>query len=123
MTVKVFVTLAGATLLAALCGCRSHHVDASVENRTGEQVRLLEVDYPNASFGADSLPSGADLHYRFQLSGQGPIKVQYTIGDGSHEQATQITGPTLAEPQQGRLVIVLLPGGKAAFHPQLSPWP
>lgn len=123
MTAKASIALAAATLLAALCGCRSHHVDATVENRTGQSVRLLEVDYPNASFGADNLPPGADFHYRFQLSGQGPIKVQYTTGEGGHSLATQITGPALAEPQQGRLLIVLLPGGKAEFHPQLSPRP
>jgi hypothetical protein len=34
-----------------------------------------------------------------------------------------MVGPTLSEPQQGRLEIVLLPGGNAEFHPQLTPNP
>jgi len=34
-----------------------------------------------------------------------------------------VTGPTLAERQEGSLRIVLLPDGKAEFHPALRPRP
>ena len=110
-----------ALLLAALvsaCGCHSYHVEATVENQTGAPIRLLEVDYPSASFGADKLAAGELFHYRIQLRGSGQIKVQYTGGDG---RAMQVDGPAVAERQEGRLEIVLLPGGKAEFHPDLSP--
>ena len=102
-------------------GCHSYHVDTTVENRTGAAIQLLEVDYPSASFGVGSLAAGAAFHYRIQLRSSGPVKVQYTAGDG--RQAVQIEGPTLAEPQQGQLQIVLLPAGKAEFHPELTPNP
>jgi hypothetical protein len=46
--------------------------------------------------------------------------VQYTASD---ERQVHIGGPTLAERQEGSLEIVLLPGGKAEFHPQLTPQP
>ncbi len=114
--------LAAATLLTALlmaAGCHSYHVETTVENRTGAPIQLLEVDYPSASFGANSLPAGASFHYRIQLRGSGPVKVQYTANDG--RQTVQIDGPTLAEPQQGQFRILLLPAGKAEFHPQLTP--
>jgi hypothetical protein len=101
-------------------GCHSYHIETTVENRTGAAIQLLEVDYPSASFGANSLAAGASFHYRIQLRGSGPVKVQYTAGDG---RPAQIDGPTLSEPRQGSLVIVLLPGGKAEFHPQLTPQP
>ncbi|MGA2729672.1 MAG: hypothetical protein ABSE96_17835 [Terracidiphilus sp.] len=101
------------------CGCHSYQIDATVENRTGAAIELLEVDYPSASFGADSLAPGADFHYRFQVRGSGPVKVQYTE-DGSHK-VRQTSGPEVFEQQEGRLEIVLLPEGKAEFHPQLSP--
>jgi len=104
--------------LFATAACHSYHVDTTVENRTGETIQLLEVDYPSASFGANSLAAGALLHYRIQLRGNGPLKVQYTAGNGKQ---TQIDGPALAERQEGRLEIVLLPGGKAEFHPELTP--
>jgi hypothetical protein len=99
-------------------GCHSYHIDTTVENRTGAPIQLLEVDYPSASFGADSLADGADFHYRFQVNGSGQMKVSYTAANG---QMVQISGGTLVERQQGRLDIVLEPGGKAEFHPQLTP--
>ena len=114
-TCLVVITLA--TLLPT-AACHSYHIETTVENHTGAAIQLLEVDYPSASFGADALPSGADFHYRIQLRGSGPLKVQYTAGEG---HSIQINGPTLSEPQQGQLQIILLPVGKAEFHPQLTP--
>ena len=61
-----------ALMLAA--GCHSYHVETTVENRTGRTIQLLEVEYPSASFGADSLAADEDFHYRIQLRGSGPIK-------------------------------------------------
>ena len=111
-----------ALVLAA--GCHSYHIETTVENRTGGAIQLLEVDYPSASFGADSLAAGGVFHYRIQLGGSGPLKVLYTVSDGSRTQrSVQIEGPTLTERQEGRLQIVLLPGGKAEFHPELTPAP
>ena len=101
--------------LSALAGCHSYHIDTVIENRTGATVRLIEVDYPSASFGTDSIAPGADFHYRFQVQGSGPIKVQYT---GSSDREVQLTGPGLVDRQQGSLEIVLLPGGKGEFHPR-----
>jgi len=111
----------GLTLLAVSLGsigCHSYHIETTVENRTGAAIQLLEVDYPSASFGADSLAAGADFHYRIQIRGTGPVKVQYTVPGGHQDQ---ISGPELTERQQGRLVIVLLPDGKAEFQPELTP--
>jgi len=109
------VTVLSAVLFSA---CHSYHIDATVENHTGTSIQLLEVDYPSASFGADSLAIDASFQYRFQVRGSGQLKMQYTAANG---QTVQITGPTLTERQQGTLEIVLEPGGKAEFHPQLIP--
>jgi hypothetical protein len=98
-------------------GCRSKHVEVTVTNHTGSALRLLEVDYPSASFGADSMSSDGVLHYRIQLQGSGLIKVQYTAPDNSQPQ---MTGPSVFEGQRGRLEIILLPAGKAEFHPRLT---
>ena len=108
----------------AASGCHSYHVDTTVENRTGAPIQLLEVDYPSASFGAASLAVDGVFHYRIQLRGSGPVKVLYTVSDAGHTQrSVQIEGPLLTEPQEGRLQILLLPGGKAEFHPELTPAP
>ena len=103
--------------LAAVTGCRSYHVGITVENRTGAAIQLLEIDYPSASFGADSMAPGANLKYQVQVRGSAPIKVQYTAAGGVQKQ---ISGPSLSEGDEGQLQIVLLPDGKAEFTPQLS---
>jgi len=109
--------LLGLAVGFALTGCHSAHVEVTVENRTGGPIRLLEVDYPSASFGADSMTRGATMHYRIQLQGTGPLKVQYT---GGNNHQAQIKGPDLQEGQEGNLEIILEPADKAEFHPQLT---
>ena len=107
-----------AVALLAVAGCHSAHVDVTVENRTGDLVRLLEVDYPSASFGADSLAAGAVMHYRIQLQNSGPLKIQYTA---ANNHSVQIQGPAVTQGQEGRFAIVLEPAGKADFKPDLKP--
>jgi hypothetical protein len=105
-------------LTLVLAGCHSYHIDSTIENHTGAPIQLLEVDYPSASFGTDRLSEGEAFHYRFQVLGSGPVTVTY-IGPGGIQ--IHVTGPTLAERQQGQLDIVLLPGGKVLFGPKLAP--
>jgi hypothetical protein len=117
---KLLSPFHAATLLSAFffSACHSYHIDATIENQTGAPIQLLEVDYPSATFGADSLATGASFRYRFQVRGSGQLKVSYTAANG---QTVQISGPALVERQQGTLEIDLEPGGKAEFHPQLTP--
>ena len=112
--------LAAACFMLAilLAGCHSYRIDATVENRTGRAITQLEVDYPSASFGANALTTDSVFHYRFQVRGSGAVTVQYTDADG-HQ--VKVTGPTLHEKQEGRLDIVLAPGGKGAFQVELHP--
>ncbi|MGD0733729.1 MAG: hypothetical protein ABR976_01235 [Terracidiphilus sp.] len=117
---RPFLAIIALPALAALAGCHSYHIETTVENRTGGPIQLLEVDYPNASFGDNALAANATFHYRIQLQGSGPLKVQFTASDGKLQQ---ITGPTVSEGQEGRLEIVLLPSGKAEFNPQLTAKP
>jgi hypothetical protein len=99
-------------------GCKSYWIDTSVENQTGQPIHELEVDYPTASFGTNTLAPGGAMHYRFQIRGSGPVKVEYTSADGKtvHGQ-----GLTLEEHQHGQLGIRLLPQGKVEFLPKLQP--
>jgi hypothetical protein len=110
-------TIVAVAALITMAGCHSYHVETTVENHTGGPIHLLEVDYPSASFGVNSLAAGAVYHYRIQLRGSGTLKVQYTGSDG---RQTLVEGPLLFELQEGRLEIILLPGGKAEFHPDLT---
>ena len=102
----------------AVAGCKSYWVTAEVVNETGQPIRELEVAYPTASFGANSLAPGATMHYRLQVRGSGPMKVDYTTPDGKTQH---VEGTTLSEHQQGAVTIRLLPDGKAEFIPHLQP--
>jgi hypothetical protein len=106
--------------LFAATACHSFHIDTDIVNHTGSAIQLLEVDYPSASFGVDHLDTGAVYHYRFQVRGSGLLILQYT---GANGQQVHISGPMLAEHEQGQLQIVLLPGARAEFHPQLTAQP
>lgn len=94
-------------------GCKSHPFEITVENRTGAAIRLLEVDYPNASYGADSVEAGQKVRSGIHLTGSGTVKVMYTAPD---KHQASINGPELKADQEGGLDIVLLPGDKADFR-------
>ncbi|MFP5235671.1 MAG: hypothetical protein ACLGSD_07195 [Acidobacteriota bacterium] len=105
------VALVGSALMA-LAACKSPHVEVTVVNNTGSEVRLLEVDYPSASFGFDSIAAGASKHYKIQVQDSGNVKVQY---NGVGDKQFQSSGPELKQGFQGTLLITLEPGGKAEF--------
>lgn len=97
--------LAVASLLASV-GCHSAMIDATVQNRSGAPVTLLEVDYPSASFGTQNLAPAADFHYRFKVLGSGPLKLTYT-DSARHDHAS--SGPSLDEGAEGLLTITIDP--------------
>ncbi len=111
------VVLAGlCALLLMAAGCKSYWMDATVVNRSGEVVKELEVSYPSASFGANTLAPGAEYKYHFQVRNSGPMAVDYVNADGKH---VRVEGTTLDESMQGTVEIDLLPAGKVEFHPAI----
>ena len=111
------VAVAGLVGLVLVGGCRSPYVNATVKNDTGAAVTLVEVDYPSASFGRESLAAGAVYPYRFKVLGSGATKVSWT--DAARKEHTA-TGPELHEGQQGQLAITLTATG-AQWSAQLTP--
>jgi hypothetical protein len=95
-----------ALLALVLTGCRSPNIEATISNRSPAPITLVELDYPSASFGTQSLAPGADYHYRFQIIGTGPTKLLYT--DAAHKDHTS-SGPSLAEGAHGTLTILVTP--------------
>jgi hypothetical protein len=65
-------------------------------------MRLIEVDYPSASFGTQALAPGADFHYRFKVLGQGKMKLVYTDKTNTEKK---FDGPLLKEGAEGPLTI------------------
>jgi hypothetical protein len=92
----------------ALTGCHSAYINATVSNRTTSPISLVQVEYPSASFGTQTIAPGADFHYRFKVLGSGPMKITYT-DTAEHER--KATGPTLNEGTEGALGITVAPDG------------
>ena len=90
--------------VAGLSGCRSRYVEATVKNATGGPVTVVEVDYPSASFGKETLAAGDEYHYRFKIQGDGPLKALWTDA-GRHEHS--VDGPVIREGDEGTLVVTL----------------
>jgi hypothetical protein len=90
-----------------LAGCHSAFVTATIQNRTAQPIQLIEVDYPSASFGTQSLAPGADFHYRFKVLGEGKLKLIYT--DTSHQEQ-KFEGFFLKEGAEGPITITIVPG-------------
>lgn len=103
----------------SLAACHSPYVQTDIVNHSGSEIRLVEVDYPDASFGTQKVADGATYHYHFKILGEtpGPVSITFTGADNKVHTAT---GPTLKPGQQGTLTITLDGNGQVAWLPQLS---
>ena len=106
-------------LFAMLCltACRSAYVETTLENNSPAPMRLIEVDYPSASFGTQSIDAHATYHYRFKVQGSGPVTINWTDAAGKPHTAA---GPTLKEGQQGTLRISIDPSENVSWNVNLS---
>ncbi|HEV2647444.1 MAG TPA: hypothetical protein VGU46_13875 [Acidobacteriaceae bacterium] len=93
-------------LATVLTGCHSALIATTISNHTGQPLTLIELDYPSASFGSQSLAPGQDFHYRFKILGSGPTALLWT--DATHRDH-KLAGPNLREGQEGTLHITFAP--------------
>ncbi len=100
-----------------LTACRSAFVETTIQNDSATPLHLIEVDYPSASFGTQSLDSHASYHYHFKIQGSGPITLTFTDAAGKTHTAT---GPVLVQGQRGDLKIAIDPSGKVSWVSHLS---
>lgn len=100
-----------------MAGCHSAFVETTIDNQGGSPVRLVEVDYPNASFGTGSIEARSQFHYRFKIQGSGTLKIEFTDAAG---RVRDSDGPELKQGQEGRLTIVIQPTGEVGWQPQLT---
>lgn len=111
------LTLLASLAVFTLTACRSPFVQTSLENKTDAPIRLIEVDYPSASFGSQSLAAHTSFHYHFKVQGTGPITLTFTDQAG---KVHTVTGPVLTEGQQGELRISVDPDGSVNWTKDLS---
>ncbi len=109
----VLVCVAGLGLSA----CRSAFIETTIENDGTTPVHLIEVDYPSASFGMQTLDAHSTYHYHFKVQGSGPITITFVDNAGKPHTAT---GPTLSQGQQGTLKIVIDQASGVSWGANLS---
>ncbi len=95
-----------------LSGCHSKYVETLVTNASGTIVTVVQVEYPSASFGVQTLAPGQVFRYRFKVYGSGPVKLSYF---DLKQQEHHSTGPTLSEGDEGALTITVTAPDHADF--------
>ena len=100
--------LLGPATALLITGCHSAYIDATISNHTDKPLSLVELDYPSASFGTQTLAPGGDFHYRFKILGSGKLKLIYTDTSNTEHD---ITGPQLGEGEEGELQVTVDPSG------------
>jgi hypothetical protein len=108
----------GAIVTLGVASCHSAFVESTIDNQGQSPVRLVEVDYPSASFGVSSIDAGSKFHYRFKIQGSGPLKIEFTDASGKVHDSD---GPVLNQGQEGHLTIAIQPSGDVGWQPQLTP--
>lgn len=101
---------------SGLAGCHSHFVEVTIVNQ-GPIMHVMEFDYPNASFGANMLDSGAKYHYRFKIQGSGPLTLQYQDVSGQNHTSE---GPKVGLGEEGSLLVSIDARGAVTWTPTLT---
>ncbi|HEY1732198.1 MAG TPA: hypothetical protein VGG15_10635 [Terriglobales bacterium] len=110
-------TLVAGLLCVSLAACRSAFIETTLRNDGDTPIRLIEVDYPSASFGTQSVAPHSVYHYHFKVQGSGAVTLTFTSADGKLHSTT---GPKLDEGQHGTLVIAVDPVSKVTWTESLS---
>jgi hypothetical protein len=95
-------------------GCRAPLIDAEIVNQ-GPQLKLIEFDYPNASFGRDAIDAGGQFHHPFAPGGPGKVTLHFVDSAGRSHTSD---GPTVREGESGSLVATIDSAG--AVHWRLT---
>ncbi len=89
-------------------GCHSAMITATLSNRGETPVRLVELDYPSASFGVQQLKPGEEYHYRFKVIGNGATKLTWSQPSKADQNSS---GPVLHEGDEGTLTVTFRTDG------------
>ena len=88
---KSFRASALLIILLALAGCRAHVVKISLTNTSAQPIKTIIVDYPNATFGKDTLAPGETYFSLIKPLDQGPIKIRFTDAQGTNHSYQSIS--------------------------------
>jgi len=100
-----------------LSGCQSPWITCTIVNHQPAPVSLVQVSYPGGSFGVQTIAPNGSFRYRFHALSTDKVSVEFI--DAAHADHT-ITGPELAEGQEGIFEIAIEPGNHVTWTPKLK---
>jgi hypothetical protein len=80
---KSFCLAAALVLMIAMAGCRARVVKISLTNISSQPIKTIIVDYPDATFGKDTLAPHETYFSLVKPVDKGPIKVRFTDAQGA----------------------------------------
>ncbi|HEY6969771.1 MAG TPA: hypothetical protein VJA94_11240 [Candidatus Angelobacter sp.] len=92
-------------ILAAgiVVGCmHSHVINVTVTNTSAEKVSAIVIDYPEATFGINSLDPGKSFEYQIKPTATGTLKIQFSNAHGVNRVSA---GPVMHKNDEGSLRI------------------
>jgi hypothetical protein len=98
-----------ALLLIAFAGCtHSHVIQVTVTNISTEKLSTIVIDYPEATFGINSLEPGKSFQYRIKPTGAGTLKIEFRNARGIDHVSS---GPVVHKNDEGSIEIKLMQDG------------
>jgi len=91
--------------LTACTGCmHSHVIQVTVTNAGQEKLSAIVIDYPEATFGINSLEPGKSFQYKIKPTDTGALKIQFLNSRGQDKVAA---GPVVHRGDEGAIEIKL----------------
>ena len=95
--------LSSLLLVLVVNGCaHSHVIEVTVTNTSNEKISNIAIEYPEASFGINSLDPGKSYQYKIKPTSTGPVKIAFL---NSHAQDRVSTGPVVHKDDEGSIEI------------------
>lgn len=95
------------------CGLQSRMIQVTVTNTSSERISTVVVDYPEATFGINSLEPGKSFEYKIKPTGTGALKIEFHNAHGVDRVSP---GPVIHKNDEGSIEIKLTQDGATVSH-------
>src|SRR5215470_14711246 len=86
-------------------GCmHSHVIQVTVTNSSSQRVSNIAIDYPEATFGINSLEPGKSFEYKIKPTANGALKIAFR---NAHGMSREAAGPVVNKNDEGSIDIKL----------------
>jgi len=102
---KVFRLTVFLIAFLAASGCtHSHVIQVNITNTSNEKLSTIVIDYPEATFGINSLEPGKSFQYKIKPTGNGTLKISFR---NAHGMSREAVGPVVNKNDEGSIDIKL----------------